>query len=201
MYTSCIAAKYKVDQKNLLAVLDFLGILVDQEDPTSSQQSQHNCVTIKSRTTHLASCRHWRVATNPHSFQSRTSRFTHISLEEKYMTNFMRNQIFIVTSVSIISFHTDLCAHWSWRPFWSLHPWESHITLKSRISTFTLQSTVTSECKKMNTMSLHKKTLPSYTVFIYCFLFYVYFNVLKMYLKLTNKQIQPTNACHSSICR
>lgn len=33
MHTSCPAAQYKLVQKNLLVVLDFLGILVDQEDP------------------------------------------------------------------------------------------------------------------------------------------------------------------------
>lgn len=47
MYTSCTPATYKMNQKNLLVVLDFLGILVNQEDPARSKPSQHTYVTIR----------------------------------------------------------------------------------------------------------------------------------------------------------
>ena len=90
----------------------------------------------------------------------------------------MRNQVFVITSLSIISFHTDLWAHWSWRPFWSLHSWESHITLKSRIATFTLQSTGTSSFKKKKEHSIKKGQGSGYTV--HYFFILKYYSVFKM---------------------
>lgn len=57
----------------------------------------------------------------------------------KYMIKLRLTQSYLrVFYLSTINFQTDLGAHWPWRPFRSLHPRKSHITLKSWKSTLTL---------------------------------------------------------------